>query len=132
MLRRVTVRMGGQMEEIEHRAPYDQLTGLANRNLFRDREQTPQQRHYEAAPPPLSARTPARCTLLYELGPSGFFEPPEIRLLPLQPVRSCHAIEERPAPGHQCRQHDLADEVFKPSRVLEPSCVHGLVAGRLY
>jgi diguanylate cyclase (GGDEF)-like protein len=37
MLRRVTVRLRRQMEEIEHRALYDQLTGLPNRNLFRDR-----------------------------------------------------------------------------------------------
>lgn len=37
MLRRVTVRLQRQMEEIEHRALYDQLTGLPNRNLFRDR-----------------------------------------------------------------------------------------------
>jgi diguanylate cyclase (GGDEF)-like protein len=37
MLRRVTVRLRRQMDEIEHRAFYDQLTGLPNRNLFRDR-----------------------------------------------------------------------------------------------
>jgi diguanylate cyclase (GGDEF)-like protein len=37
ILRRVTVRLRRQMEEIEHRALYDQLTGLPNRNLFRDR-----------------------------------------------------------------------------------------------
>jgi len=37
MLRRVTVRLRRQVEEIEHRALYDQLTGLPNRNLFRDR-----------------------------------------------------------------------------------------------
>jgi diguanylate cyclase (GGDEF)-like protein len=37
ILRRVTVRMRRQMEEIEHRALYDQLTGLPNRTLFRDR-----------------------------------------------------------------------------------------------
>jgi diguanylate cyclase (GGDEF)-like protein len=37
ILRRVTVRIRRQMEEIEHRALYDQLTGLPNRNLFRDR-----------------------------------------------------------------------------------------------
>jgi diguanylate cyclase (GGDEF)-like protein len=37
ILRRVTVRLRRQMEEIQHRALYDQLTGLPNRNLFRDR-----------------------------------------------------------------------------------------------
>jgi diguanylate cyclase (GGDEF)-like protein len=37
LLRRVTVRLRRQMDEIEHRALYDQLTGLPNRNLFRDR-----------------------------------------------------------------------------------------------
>jgi diguanylate cyclase (GGDEF)-like protein len=37
IMRRVTVRLRRQMEEIEHRAFYDQLTGLPNRNLFRDR-----------------------------------------------------------------------------------------------
>jgi diguanylate cyclase (GGDEF)-like protein len=37
ILRRVTVRIRRQMEEIEHRALYDQLTGLPNRTLFRDR-----------------------------------------------------------------------------------------------
>jgi diguanylate cyclase (GGDEF)-like protein len=37
MLRRVTVRLRRQMEEIEQRALYDQLTGLPNRTLFRDR-----------------------------------------------------------------------------------------------
>jgi diguanylate cyclase (GGDEF)-like protein len=37
ILTRVTVRLRRQMEEIEHRALYDQLTGLPNRNLFRDR-----------------------------------------------------------------------------------------------
>jgi diguanylate cyclase (GGDEF)-like protein len=37
LLRRVTVRLRRQMEEIQHRALYDQLTGLPNRNLFRDR-----------------------------------------------------------------------------------------------
>ena len=37
ILRRVTVRIRRQMEEIEHRALYDQLTGLPNRHLFRDR-----------------------------------------------------------------------------------------------
>jgi diguanylate cyclase (GGDEF)-like protein len=37
ILRRATVRLRRQMEEIEHRALYDQLTGLPNRNLFRDR-----------------------------------------------------------------------------------------------
>ena len=37
ILRRVTIRLRRQMEEIQHRALYDQLTGLPNRNLFRDR-----------------------------------------------------------------------------------------------
>jgi diguanylate cyclase (GGDEF)-like protein len=37
ILRRVTVRLRRQMEEIQHRALYDQLTDLPNRNLFRDR-----------------------------------------------------------------------------------------------
>jgi len=37
ILRRVTIRIRRQMEEIEHRALYDQLTGLPNRTLFRDR-----------------------------------------------------------------------------------------------
>jgi diguanylate cyclase (GGDEF)-like protein len=37
LLRRVTVRLRRQMEEIEHRAHYDQVTGLPNRMLFRDR-----------------------------------------------------------------------------------------------
>jgi diguanylate cyclase (GGDEF)-like protein len=37
ILRRVTVRLRRQMEEIEHRAYYDELTGLPNRTLFRDR-----------------------------------------------------------------------------------------------
>jgi diguanylate cyclase (GGDEF)-like protein len=37
ILRRVTVRLRRQMEEIEHRALYDQLSGLPNRTLFRDR-----------------------------------------------------------------------------------------------
>jgi diguanylate cyclase (GGDEF)-like protein len=37
IMRRVTVRLRRQMEEIEHRALYDQLTGLPNRSLFRDR-----------------------------------------------------------------------------------------------
>jgi diguanylate cyclase (GGDEF)-like protein len=37
ILRRVTVRLRRQMEEIEYRALYDQLTGLPNRTLFRDR-----------------------------------------------------------------------------------------------
>jgi diguanylate cyclase (GGDEF)-like protein len=37
ILRRVTRRIRRQMAEIEHRALYDQLTGLPNRALFRDR-----------------------------------------------------------------------------------------------
>jgi diguanylate cyclase (GGDEF)-like protein len=37
ILRRVTQRIRRQMEEIEHRALYDELTGLPNRALFRDR-----------------------------------------------------------------------------------------------
>jgi diguanylate cyclase (GGDEF)-like protein len=37
LLRRVTARIRRQVEEIEHRALYDQLTGLPNRTLFRDR-----------------------------------------------------------------------------------------------
>jgi diguanylate cyclase (GGDEF)-like protein len=37
LLRRVTVRLRRQMEEIQHRALYDQLTELPNRNLFGDR-----------------------------------------------------------------------------------------------
>ena len=37
LLRRVTLRLRRQMEEIQHRALYDQLTELPNRNLFRDR-----------------------------------------------------------------------------------------------
>jgi diguanylate cyclase (GGDEF)-like protein len=37
VLHRATIRLRRQMEEIRHRALYDQLTGLANRNLFRDR-----------------------------------------------------------------------------------------------
>jgi diguanylate cyclase (GGDEF)-like protein len=39
ILRRVTVRLRRQMEEIQYRALYDQLTGLPNRSLFRDRLQ---------------------------------------------------------------------------------------------
>ena len=35
ILRRVTVRIGRQVEEIQRRAHYDDLTGLANRALFR-------------------------------------------------------------------------------------------------
>ncbi len=37
IMRRVTVRLRRQMEEIQHRAYYDGLTGLPNRTLFRDR-----------------------------------------------------------------------------------------------
>ena len=37
ILRRVTLRIRRQMEEIERRALYDDLTGLPNRSLFRDR-----------------------------------------------------------------------------------------------
>jgi diguanylate cyclase (GGDEF)-like protein len=37
ILRRVTLRVRRQMEEIEYRALYDALTGLPNRTLFRDR-----------------------------------------------------------------------------------------------
>jgi diguanylate cyclase (GGDEF)-like protein len=37
ILRRVTVRIRRQMDEIEYRALYDELTGLPNRTLFRDR-----------------------------------------------------------------------------------------------
>jgi len=37
ILRRVTVRLRRQMEEIERRAYYDELTGLPNRALYRDR-----------------------------------------------------------------------------------------------
>ena len=37
ILRRVTVRLRRQMEEIQYRALYDDLTGLPNRTLFRDR-----------------------------------------------------------------------------------------------
>jgi diguanylate cyclase (GGDEF)-like protein len=37
ILRRVTVRLRRQMEEIQYRALYDDLTGLPNRMLFRDR-----------------------------------------------------------------------------------------------
>jgi diguanylate cyclase (GGDEF)-like protein len=39
ILRRVTRRIQRQMEEIEYRALYDELTGLPNRALFRDRTQ---------------------------------------------------------------------------------------------
>jgi diguanylate cyclase (GGDEF)-like protein len=39
ILRRVTKRIQRQMEEIEFRALYDELTGLPNRALFRDRIQ---------------------------------------------------------------------------------------------
>jgi diguanylate cyclase (GGDEF)-like protein len=37
ILRRVTLRLRRQMEEIQRRALYDDLTGLPNRTLFRDR-----------------------------------------------------------------------------------------------
>jgi diguanylate cyclase (GGDEF)-like protein len=37
ILRRVTVRIRRQMDEIEHRAMHDELTGLPNRALFADR-----------------------------------------------------------------------------------------------
>ena len=37
LLRRVTGRLRGQVEQIEKLALYDSLTGLANRRLFRDR-----------------------------------------------------------------------------------------------
>src|SRR2546423_780661 len=37
LLRRVTLRLRRQVEELQHRALYDQLTGLPNRSLFRDR-----------------------------------------------------------------------------------------------
>src|ERR671936_759681 len=37
LLRRVTLRLRRQMGEIQHRALYDQLTELPNRDLFRDR-----------------------------------------------------------------------------------------------
>ena len=37
LLRRATLRMRRQMDEIERRALYDELTGLPNRVLFRDR-----------------------------------------------------------------------------------------------
>jgi diguanylate cyclase (GGDEF)-like protein len=37
ILRRVTLRIRRQMEEIEYRALYDELTGLPNRTLVRDR-----------------------------------------------------------------------------------------------
>jgi diguanylate cyclase (GGDEF)-like protein len=39
ILRRVTRQIQRQMEEIEYRALYDELTGLPNRTLFRDRIQ---------------------------------------------------------------------------------------------
>jgi diguanylate cyclase (GGDEF)-like protein len=39
ILRRVTRRIQRQMEEIEYRALYDELTALPNRTLFRDRTQ---------------------------------------------------------------------------------------------
>jgi diguanylate cyclase (GGDEF)-like protein len=39
ILRRVTKRIQRQMDEIEYRALYDELTGLPNRTLFRDRAQ---------------------------------------------------------------------------------------------
>jgi diguanylate cyclase (GGDEF)-like protein len=39
ILRRVTRRIQRQMEEIQYRALYDELTGLPNRALFRDRTQ---------------------------------------------------------------------------------------------
>ena len=37
LLRRVTARLRGQVEQIEQLALYDALTGLANRRLFQDR-----------------------------------------------------------------------------------------------
>jgi diguanylate cyclase (GGDEF)-like protein len=37
ILRRTTARLRRQMDEIAHRAYYDELTGLPNRTLFRDR-----------------------------------------------------------------------------------------------
>jgi diguanylate cyclase (GGDEF)-like protein len=37
LLRRVTLRLRRQLEELQHRALYDQLTELPNRSLFRDR-----------------------------------------------------------------------------------------------
>ena len=37
ILRRVTLRMRRQMDEIRHRAHYDELTGLPNRTLFKAR-----------------------------------------------------------------------------------------------
>jgi diguanylate cyclase (GGDEF)-like protein len=37
LMRRVTARLRGQVEQIEQLALYDALTGLANRRLFRDR-----------------------------------------------------------------------------------------------
>jgi diguanylate cyclase (GGDEF)-like protein len=39
ILRRVTKRIQRQLDEIEYRALYDELTGLPNRTLFRDRVQ---------------------------------------------------------------------------------------------
>ncbi len=39
LLRRVTRRIQRQLDEIEHRALHDELTGLPNRALFRDRAQ---------------------------------------------------------------------------------------------
>jgi diguanylate cyclase (GGDEF)-like protein len=39
ILRRVTLRIRRQLEQLERRALYDELTGLPNRTLFRDRAQ---------------------------------------------------------------------------------------------